>query len=38
MTVFELINQTLSGILGNDWTSLLLPGILIVLILFFLKR
>lgn len=38
MTVYELINQTLSGVLGNDWTNLILPGILIVLILFFLKR
>lgn len=38
MTVYELINQTLSGLLGADWTSLLLPALLVFAILIFLKR
>lgn len=38
MTIFELLNQTLSGLVGADWTNLLLPAILVILILSFLKR
>lgn len=38
MTIYEMINQTFTGILGVDWCSLLLPAILFFIIIMCLKR
>ena len=38
MTIYELINQTMNGLVGSDWTNLLLPAILVFVVLLFLKR